>query len=268
MPLVSVVMPVYNTAAYVWPAIDSILAQTFVDLELMIIDDGSTDESWEIIQQYAAQDDRIQAYQHPQNLGISATRTRLIALATTQYIASQDSDDISHPRRLEECFEFLGDHPEYAVVSGHNQIIDSHGKVLGIRTYSDDIHYRILKKSPLSQPSSMYRKEVYLEVWGYDPDLDYGEDYDLRCKMYAAGHKIKNLDTVLVDHRIRDGQTKSTHLKQTLKNTLAIQRTAVSEYRMMPSWSDQVYRWGEHMLLLLPSSLLSKLFQKITYTCT
>ena len=264
-PLVSVVMPVYNTEKYLSEAIESILAQTFVDFEFIIIDDGSTDRSWEIIEEYAKKDDRIRVFQNRENRWISFTRNRLIELSTTKYIASQDSDDISYPHRLSVSYEFLISHDTYGVVSWDNCIIDEEWKYIWKRIYSDDIEYTILKKSPISQPSSMFRLDIFTYVWWYDPWLNYGEDYDLRCKMYAHWYGIKNVGDSLIKHRVRNGQTKSTFLKETLRNTMYLQKRAAVEYWIDVTYSDRLYRLTERILLLFPSELIMRCFKKLTY---
>ena len=265
MPKVSVVMPVYNTEKYVGEAIQSILDQTFTDFEFIIIDDGSTDKSWDIIQEYAKKDTRIIIYQNQKNKWITHTRKKLIDTVKTNYIASMDSDDISLPDRLQLCYDFLSSHPDYSVVSWNNIIIDEQWKRIGTRAYSNNIPQIILKKSPISQPSSMFRKDVYTEVWGYDPDLNYAEDYDLWCKIYSKWHGIKNIPQDLIKHRVRLWQTKSRKLKQTLKNTIMVQQRAYKEYGITPTLSDKLYWICEKLVLLLPESRVTVLFQIIEY---
>ncbi|MDQ7023131.1 MAG: glycosyltransferase family A protein [Candidatus Gracilibacteria bacterium] len=120
-----------------------------------------TDKSYEICEQYSKKDDRIKLYRNEKNMGISFTRNRLIELSNTNYIASQDSDDISELNRLELEYNFLENNKNYALVSGNNIIIDENSKVIGYRKYSDNIKKIILKKSPVSQPSSMFRKNIF-----------------------------------------------------------------------------------------------------------
>ena len=110
-------MPVYNTEKYVAEAIESILNQSFSDFEFIIIDDCSSDNSWELIQKYAKKDKRIRAYKNERNRGISYTRNKLIDLSKTNYIVSQDSDDISLKNRLELSYNFLRKNKDYAVIS-------------------------------------------------------------------------------------------------------------------------------------------------------
>lgn len=111
-PKVSVLMPNYNCEKYLPEGIESILNQSFRDFEFIIVDDGSSDRSWEIIQEYAAQDERIIAVKNEENLGISGNRNKLLSLAKGKYIVWQDSDDISLPYRIEKQHEYMQYHPE------------------------------------------------------------------------------------------------------------------------------------------------------------
>ena len=104
---ISVIMPVYNTASFLKEAIDSILNQTFIDFEFIIIDDFSDDWSYEILKNYQEKDNRIKLFRNEKNMWISFTRNKLISLTSTNYILSQDSDDISLDNRLELSYNFL-----------------------------------------------------------------------------------------------------------------------------------------------------------------
>ena len=112
MPLVSVIMPVYNGEKYLAEAIDSILVQTFTDFELLIVDDGSQDNSAEIIRSYVKRDSRIRFFQQEQNEGSANARNRGIANAKGEFIAAMDCDDVSLPERLQKQVDFLESHPE------------------------------------------------------------------------------------------------------------------------------------------------------------
>ena len=159
-PLVSVIMPVYNTKQWVWEAIESILDQTFKDFEFIIVDDYSTDGSYEICEKYAKKDKRIKLYRNEKNWWVAYTKNRLIGLTSTDYLASQDSDDVSFLNRLELEYKFLEEHKDYAVVAWNNVIIDEKWNTIWHRKYSDDIRSVILKKSPVSHPTTMIRKEI------------------------------------------------------------------------------------------------------------
>ena len=266
MAKVSVIMAVYNTENFLKEAIESILWQDFKDFEFIIIDDASSDWSFEILSKYASLDQRIKLFKNDINQGISYTRNRLISLSSTNYIATQDSDDVSMKNRLSLCFDFLSTNSDYSAVSGNTFIIDETGKFLGKRNYSDNIAYRILKKSPLANPASLFRKDIFLKLWGYQEGLNYGEDYDLWLKMYVQWYKLKNLPYDLACIRLRKGQTKSSKIKETLKNTLSLQKNALLKYKLIPSYSDRIYWFFENILYyLIPSSILFSLFKIIEY---
>ena len=258
-------MPVYNTEKYVWEAIESILSQNFKDFEFIIIDDCSTDRSYEICEEYSKKDERIKLFRNEKNMWISFTRNKLISLSATNYIATQDSDDISLKNRLELCFDFLENNPDYWVVSWDNIIINETSEIIWYRKYSDNIKNIILKKSPISQPSCMFRKDIFEKLWWYDKQLNYWEDYDLWLKMYANRFKIKNLSENLIKYRLHQTQSKSLKLKQTIKNTLFIQKRAVSKYGVQKSFSDKIYHLLEKILLILPNSFILFLFKKLEY---
>lgn len=261
----SIIMTVYNSEKYIGESIESILTQTYKDFEFIIIDDASTDNSYSICEQYSKKDSRIRLYRNKTNKWISYTRNLLIEKSKTDYIAIQDSDDISLPDRLELLMDFLSENKDYAIVSGHNIIIDSDGKAIGKRKYGDNIQNIILKKNPLSQPSCMFRKDIFREVGWYDETIDYGEDYDLWLRFYAAWYKIKNLDSFLIEYRIHDTQSKKVSLKKTLRNTIKIQNRAISKYGITASISDKFYHLCEKLLLLLPDSFILFLFKNLEY---
>lgn len=264
-PTISVIMPVYNTERRVWLAIESILDQTFKDFEFIILDDWSTDRSYEICKNYAKKDNRIRLYKNEKNQWLSYTRNRLIGLATTDYIASQDSDDISVKSRLEIEYQFLSKNSKYSVVWWANEIIDEDWKNVWYRTYSDNISNIILKKSPISNPSSMYKKSDFYKVGWYTKhkELDGVEDYDLWLRFYLHWYWIKNLQKILLKYRIRTWQTKF-NVKKILKNTIYIQKKYIKSW-LRPTISDRIYLICEHILLVLPNSLIVFLFKKFTY---
>jgi len=128
-PLISVVMPVYNTEKFVAEAIESILAQTFTDFEIIIIDDCSTDKSWQIIQDFSEKDQRIVTIQNSENQGLARSLNKGLKIAKGQFIARMDADDISMPQRFEIQLDFLKNHPDVGVVGSTVKFIH------GIMTY-------------------------------------------------------------------------------------------------------------------------------------
>ena len=128
-------MPAYNAEKYIGEAIESILNQTFKDFEFIIIDDCSTDKTWEIIQEYAKKDSRIRAFHNEHNLYISKARNLSIELSQCDILAIMDADDNSMPNRLEKQYNLLLNNPDIAVVGAFMEIIDELGKSILIRKY-------------------------------------------------------------------------------------------------------------------------------------
>ncbi len=260
-PKVSVIMPVYNTKQRVWEAIESILNQTFKEFEFIIVDDWSTDWSYEICEEYAKKDKRIRLYKNDKNMGIWYTKNRLIELSTTNYIATQDSDDISTQNRLKLEHDFLENHQEYAIVAWNNIIIDEVWKVIGHRKYSDDIKRVILKQCPVSHPTTMMRKDIFEKVWWYSHD-SYVEDYDLWLRFYIKWYKIKNIDKDLLKYRIRKWAHKN-NAKRTIRETIKLQEKVFKQIK--PSFSDYLYHLCLKCLVFLPNTRIIELFKLVTY---
>lgn len=265
MSKLSVIMPVYNTKKYLPDSIESILNQDFSDFEFIILDDFSDDGSFEICKKYAEKDTRIKLFRNKKNMWISFSRNKLISLAKTEIICSQDSDDISYKNRLSLQFDFLRKNPDFAVCSSNNEIIDENWKIIWFRKYITKIEKIILKKSPISNWSAMFRKNIFLEVWWYDKNLDYAEDYDLWLKMFSKWYKIWIINEFLYKVRIRDWQTKSKNLKKTLKNTLFVQKRAFKKYWLKPNFSDKISYFLLKILYFFPSFFILYLFKKLEY---
>ena len=265
-PLVSVLMPNHNCAAFLPEAIESILNQTHPNIEFIIVDDASTDESWQIIQRYQNRDNRIKAYRNTSNLGVSATRNTLFDLAHKEsvYFAIMDSDDVAEKNRIETQLHFLEqkENSNVGVVGTGMFIIDEKSKKVGVREYSSTISQKsILIKSPVAHPSAMIRREVIETVGKYNTKLTVAEDFDLWCKVFTH-FSIANLPQKLISYRIRNKQTKSGQLKATLLSTLRIQQMYFKAY-----WSLKLVliMCSECVLLLLPKKTILFLFKRITY---
>lgn len=206
-PKVTVLMPVFNAEKHLREAVDSILCQTFTDFELLIINDGSTDRSESIIRSYA--DPRIRLVNNASNMRLVATLNKGIGLASGEYVARMDADDISHPSRFAKQVAFLDQNPSCAMVAAKVRQMDCSSNDTGV--WPDDCNAvsgaRILKQLPfancIAHPTVMIRKEV-INRYGYDPDQRHSEDYDLWLRMAADGCVISKLDDFLLRYRIHD----------------------------------------------------------------
>ena len=205
-PKVTVFIPVYNREHYVGEAIESILSQTFSDFELLIVDDGSTDRSVEIIQTY--HDPRIRFVCNEENIGIPRTRNKGVQLARGQYMAMLDSDDRAVSTRLEKQVAFLDSNPGHAQVGSWCRMIAANGSSLKqIRRqpmHSDDIHVQFLFRCAMSNRSIMARTAI-MQEFGYRNDYPRCQDYELHVRL-AKQYKQGNLQECLVEGRVHPQQ--------------------------------------------------------------
>ncbi len=202
MPRVTVLMAVYNGERFLRQAIESILAQTFTDFELLIVDDGSTDRTPDIIRSY--RDPRIRVMRHESNRGVAYTRSCALPLARGEYVAVLDADDVSYPHRLETQVAYLDAHPDIVLLGSSCEYINEQGGIIHtVHVRSTDplsIRWRLLFGNCITHSTVMYRSLRVLELGGYNDSVFAGEDYDLYVRL-AVNHRIAQLDEVLVQHR-------------------------------------------------------------------
>lgn len=220
MPKVSVIMPAYNAEKYIAEAIDSILNQTFADFEFIIIDDGSKDNTVEIVKSYS--DKRIRFYQNEHNMGVAATLNRGIELATGEYIARMDSDDISLPERFEKQIYVLDNDKKIAVCAGNAIVFSKESQYITQLPLKDrEIKYNLFISSPFVHPSVMIRKSVLdSSNIRYESEFDGREDYRMWMKISLLDYKLLNIDEPVLKYRIHTGQvTQKKDLSQIAKHT-------------------------------------------------
>ncbi len=183
-------MPVYNAAEYLHEAVESILNQSFTDLEFIIIDDGSTDNSLEILKAFEARVSRIKLISRD-NRGIVATRNELVDLAKAEYFAIMDSDDISFPTRLESQYEFLTTYREYVIVGCRDMLIDPEGlpiKVINDLSNHEDVDNANLNFDEFQTLNAyMAKTKEVREAGSYRAEVIYAEDRDLFLRMAEIG---------------------------------------------------------------------------------
>ena len=204
-PKVSVIIPVYNREKYVGEAISSILAQSFTYFELLLIDDGSTDGSQEIMKSYT--DPRVRLVCNEYNLGIPKTRNKGLQLARGDYIAILDSDDTAFPDRLAKQVAFLDRHQDYALLGSWAAQMDEEGRSLekGKRRFvsSGEVKSHLLFRCWLHHSSVMARTAI-LQAYGYREQYVLCSDFDLFVRL-ARKHKLGHLPEPLVRHRSHEG---------------------------------------------------------------
>lgn len=265
-PRVSVIMPAYNAERTIAEAIESILTQEFGDFELIIVDDGSTDGTSEIVDRYASADPRIVKLVNTGNQGIARSRNLALAAARGKYIACLDSDDVAEPRRLEVQLDFMQARPDCVLLGSDLTIINEYSAIIGQRIYPrEDRELRSLlpRLNPFAQPASMFTAEIARRVGGYREDLPLCEDYDLFLRLAEQG-QVANLAQALTRYRISSTQSKAKRLRQTLLCTLRVQKFA-RQRGWRESFSDKLYRLMLCGLFLLPQELVLLIFKKMVY---
>jgi len=209
-PLISVIMSVYNREEYVAEAVESILGQTLADFEFIIVDDGSTDRSVEIVQQYAGQDQRIRFILNKTNLGLPACRNIGIKNALGKYLALMDSDDVSLPERFEGQTAYLDEHPQVWVLGTRVMKINAQGQPL--KEWKLPENQYVIKWNSIFRnagvvcnPSVMLRRELFTLVSEYDESAKSYEDLELWTRVFNfTEFWIRNLPEILLLYRVHD----------------------------------------------------------------
>ncbi|MDH4185753.1 MAG: glycosyltransferase [Nitrospira sp.] len=221
-PLVSVLLPVYNAASYVRESIESILGQTFTSFELIVIDDGSTDESAQVIR--SVRDPRMQVINQT-NQGLSSALNRAVDVARGAYLARQDADDISLPQRFERQVDFLEAHPRYGIIGTWADIRSENGQVVKRHahpTESCDLKFELLFDNPFVHSSMMVRKQVFERVGGYSTDRSIrAEDYELWSRV-ARVLEVANIPEVLHIYRDTPGSKSKEEVNPLLESVINI----------------------------------------------
>ena len=221
-PRVSFLMPVYDGEMYLDEAIQSVLNQTFTDFEFIVINDGSIDETSQIIERYRQLDGRIRAYEQPHR-GLVVALNRGLELARGEYVARMDADDISVTERAAAQVAFMDAHPEVGICGTWIETFGSGGAV--VRRYpADDATIRswLLFESVLAHPSIMMRRELLVKTGlSYDVDSVHAEDYDLWVR--AARHMaLANIPEVLLRYRLHLHQVVQKHEAEKLASARLI----------------------------------------------
>ena len=211
-PKVSVVMSVYNGERYLHKAVDSIFRQTFTDFEFIIIDDGSTDGTGEILKWF--RDDRVLCVRNEENLGLTRSLNKGLALARGEYIARMDADDISMPERLQRQVEYLDQHPHVGLVGVTPVCIDSAGSEqdrLNLLITNEEIQAQLAQANCFCHGSVMFRRECLDAIGFYDETFLLAQDYDLWLRI-AELFDVANLPEPL--YRLREHNERLSETKE------------------------------------------------------
>ena len=210
-------MSVYNGEKYLSEAIESILNQTFKDFEFLIINDGSTDSSREIILSY--DDYRIKLIENDNNIGLTKSLNKGVDIACGKYIARMDADDISMPERLEKQVDFMENHEDIAVCGSCATIINGndieYSSFINPET-SSEIKVALFFFNPIAHPTAMIRKDVLNAIGNYDPYFEKTQDYNLWYRIYLEDYDFYNFQEKLLIYRNHKTNITNTNLDKQL----------------------------------------------------
>jgi glycosyltransferase involved in cell wall biosynthesis len=229
--LISVIMPVRNAGSHFEEAVASILNQQNVSLELILVDDHSTDQAIKNLPKNITQDIRLKNFSSD-DCGVVAAMEVGYAQAQGKFIARMDADDVSLPNRLFEQLNYLQQHPEIGIAGGKVKIISDSDIAEGFLLYEkwlnhlchpEDIERELFIESPIPNPTAFFRREIYEQLNGYQ-DPDWAEDYDMWLRAHALGIKMGKPDNVILHWR--DHERRLTHCDSRYDNKRFMQAKA------------------------------------------
>ncbi|MBU2955621.1 glycosyltransferase [Marinobacter sp. F3R08] len=241
MTTVSVVTPTYNRARFLPDAIESVLAQTHSDFELIVWDDGSDDDTREVLEPYLA-DSRVR-YFYQENQGQSYARNHALEHASGDYIAFLDSDDLWAPDKLEKQLAFLLANPEVDIVHGDEAMIDEDGKVTSLanmRRYSGRITRYLLADNSVSIATVLVRRRCFVEMGGFDTSVGVADDYELWLR-FSARYLFHYEPGIVASYRVMSEQISSDKRRRFAANENIICKF-LERYGDVLSIRDR--RWG------------------------
>ena len=222
-------MAVRNGGRYLCQAVESVLYQTLPDFEFVVIDDGSTDGTPDILSYYEGQDSRLRIYRQ-ENQGLTLSLNRALDLAQGKYVARLDADDVSLPHRFSTQMGFLESHPGVGVVGSWAQYVDGTGKPLAVwqnPAEHGSMRWRLCFNNVLAHSSVMMRLDAVNAVGGYDPKLRYSQDYDLWCRLSDVV-RLSSIQQVLVHFRRHSAKVSHQHRDEQRVSSLRTSQRVIS----------------------------------------
>ena len=262
--LVSVLIPAYNCGEYIEYAVSSIVNQTYTNLEIIVIDDGSTDDTWLKLEKI--KDKRLVMLKNKENLKIVGTLNKGIALAKGKYIARMDGDDFSYPDRIEKQVAYLESNEDTVVVGGAIEVCDIDMNLINRRKYPVEdaaIRAKMFRYNPFAHPAVLIRKSA-IDASGYE--LNWAEDYNMWFKLGRIG-KLANLNETVLKLRTHSASVSQSKVAYQEKLTLYIRIRAVFEYGYVMTAGDKMYFLAQLIgVYIVPARLKFYIFNKIRGT--
>lgn len=250
--LVSVIIPTFNRAQYIGEAIDSIIAQTYTNWECIIVDDGCTDNTAEILQDYTKRDSRIKYVVRPEQFkkGSNGSRNYGVTVSQGKLIAFNDDDDIWLPEKLEQQVPIFKSHPEVGLVTGHIEYVNQKGQRSGRVIKQVGNHGKVFKdlllKNRMSMITPVVRREVFDKVGFFNTDFKIFEDWEF-WRRVAYYYPFYSLDTVLACVRKHDANT-----------SLIVTNNPLEQYQRYNSLNTALLGWGKDFFTKADLKLIEK----------
>ncbi len=261
-PLISVVMANYNNARFLPEAIESVLAQTYRNFEFFIIDDGSIDNSSEIIKKYQLRDSRIFYIRNEKNLGQSRTRNKALEQVTGMFVAIVDSDDICLPNRFEEQIKYMEANVDVGVLGTAYTIINKNGEQISKQLVGDpDIMIRN-GRVLVHNPTSMIRRTVFEKYGNFDSRFDYAEDAELYFRWYGQSVRFANINQFLYQYRIHGSNVSTKRIRKQVWLLFSINLRAIFYFRIKFSLEGYCYVLEQLFYFIYLSLGLDKIYRK------
>jgi len=263
-PLVSVIIPAYNAGKYIRDAVDSILSQTYKNIEIIIINDASTDNTLKIIKNYGDKNKNITIHNNKVNMGVGANRTIGIGLAKGKYICWQDADDISLPNRVKNQLNYLINHEDVGAVGGFINFFDDNGDGV-IRRYEETdsaLRSKIFRYSPVAQPASMVKAEVYSSIGVFNSSYVVAEDLEMSFRIGTKYH-FANIQEVVLKYRQTANSLTRLNLRKMEMATLELRKKYSKNKAYNYTLIDWLYNVAQRISMILPPNMRMLIFKII-----
>lgn len=233
MPLITVIIPCYNAELYLIQALDSICSQTYQNLEILAINDGSKDKTLELLNKYAAKDKRIIVVNNESNIGLIKTLNKGIDLASGLFIARMDADDICSLDRISILYEYLIKHPDIDIVSSGNTLMNQHEQFLKqmVPKALDNLALKFVSffSTPIVHAGLLGKTEVFKRNL-YDENYIHSEDYELFSRLILKGVKFGNINLPLYHIRVNLESVSYKYESTQIQTTISISKNNLNLY--------------------------------------
>ena len=263
MPLTSVIIPVKNAGKFVGDAIQSILDQTYKNWEMIVVDDGSADETGKILKKFAKKDKRITVVTHKESKGIGASLNLALTKAKGKYIARMDGDDISLLNRLTTQVAFLQKNPKIVAIGGQAEMIDGEGEIFAYKHFPTNpktLREMIMWMVPIQHPIMMVRASAYKKC-RYDESYPTAEDVEMFMQLLKYG-EFGNVPEVVYQYRKADTSNGYHNLKQTFYLTILGRWQGIEKHGYRPTLKGIVLTLAQLLVVsLLPAKMIVRLYE-------